>query len=141
MEARANGADAVLLLANVLDAAELSALYARSREMDLDVLCEVHDESELDRALAAGCDLIGVNSRNLRTFEIDLNTPLRLAARMPAGVFKVAESGIHSCADLQHLRAAGFQAFLMGEALMRAAQPGEALRQFLAAAGPAKAAT
>jgi indole-3-glycerol phosphate synthase len=134
LEARANCADAVLLLASVLPYAELNDLYRRSRELGLDVLCEVHDQAELDVAMAVGCDIIGVNSRNLRTFDVDLNTPLRLAERIPSGVLKVAESGIHSGKDINRLREAGFDAFLIGESLMRADRPGEALRDLIASA-------
>ena len=94
----------------------------------LDVLCEVHDGEELQRALDAGCDLIGVNTRDLRTFKVDLETAFALAEKFPAGVVKVAESGIHSAEDVARLRAAGYDAFLVGESLMRAVSPGEALR-------------
>ena len=104
-----------------------SHFIAAPVELQLDVLCEVHDAAELDRALAAGCDLIGVNNRNLHTFHVDLNTSLELATRIPAGVVKVAESGIESAADIARLRDAGFDAFLIGESLMRAPSPGEAL--------------
>ena len=110
---------------------QLVALHRRARELQLDVLVEVHDAAELDRALAAGCDLIGVNNRNLHTFEVDLNTSLQLAKRIPAAVVKVAESGIESAADITRLRDAGFDAFLIGESLMRAPRPGAALRALL----------
>jgi indole-3-glycerol phosphate synthase len=131
LEARAWHADAVLLLASVLDDGELARLYARACELQLDVLCEVHDEIELQRALRAGCNVIGVNNRDLRTFHVDLETALRLAPRIPPGIVKVAESGIHSAADLARLREAGFDAFLIGESLMRAERPGEALARLL----------
>jgi indole-3-glycerol phosphate synthase len=132
LEARAHGADCVLLLASVLSDAELRRLLVRARELELDALCEAHDETELERALAAGADLIGVNSRDLRTFHVDLSTPLRLAERLPASVVRIAESGIHSAADLARLRAAGYQAFLIGESIISSADPGQALRQLLA---------
>ena len=131
VEARAHGADAILLIVAALSQAELSALYGRARELELDVLCEVHDAMELRRALDAGCETIGVNNRNLHTFQVDLNTSLRLAGLMPAGVLKVAESGIESGDDIARLRQAGFDAFLIGESLMRAESPGEALRELL----------
>ncbi len=131
LEARANGADAVLLIVASLTDAELSTLHAAARDLQLDVLCEVHDQRELDRALAAGCAIIGVNSRNLRTFQVDLNTALGLAARIPRGVMRVAESGIHTADDIQRLRDAGYQAFLIGESLMKAPRPGEALAQLM----------
>jgi indole-3-glycerol phosphate synthase len=132
LEARANCADAVLLIVAALSQSELALLWRKSREMQLDVLCEVHDRDELQRALDAGCDIIGVNSRDLRTFRVDLDTPQRLASSMPSHVLRVAESGIHSAADLRRLRAAGYQAFLIGEGLMKAASPGAALSELLA---------
>jgi indole-3-glycerol phosphate synthase len=132
LEARACRADAVLLIVAALTQDELMALHRRARELQLDVLCEVHDAAELDRGLEAGCDLIGVNNRNLHTFQVDLNTSLELAKRIPSNVVKVAESGIESAADIRRLRKAGFEAFLIGESLMRAANPGEALRALLA---------
>jgi indole-3-glycerol phosphate synthase len=95
-------------------------------------LCEVHDEEELQRALDAGCDLIGVNTRDLRTFKVDVETAFRLAGRLPKNVVRVAESGIHSGEDIARLRAVGYQAFLIGESLMRAEAPGEALRALVA---------
>ncbi|HEV2115775.1 MAG TPA: indole-3-glycerol phosphate synthase TrpC [Terriglobales bacterium] len=131
VESRANHADAVLLIVAALKDIELGKLHQGARELNLDVLCEVHDEAELDRALAAGCGIIGVNSRNLRTFEVDLQTPLRLAARLPAGTLAVAESGIHSPENMQELGAAGYKAFLVGEWLMKAPRPGEALSELL----------
>ena len=131
VEARACGADAVLLIVAALTQGELVALHRRALELQLDVLCEVHDVSELDRALTAGCNLIGVNNRNLRTFHVDLNTSLELVKRIPSGILKVAESGIESGVDIARLRDAGFDAFLIGEFLMRAANPGEALGALL----------
>jgi indole-3-glycerol phosphate synthase len=134
LEARANCADAILLIVAALSAAELQSLHQAAREFGLDVLCEVHDERELALALDAGCDIIGVNSRDLRTFQVDLNTALRLAGQIPGGVMRIAESGIHSPADIHQLVAAGFDAFLIGESLMKAKHPGEALRHLLAEA-------
>jgi indole-3-glycerol phosphate synthase len=131
LEARAYGADAILLLGSVLEQSELARLLACARGLGLDALCEVHNEMQLAAALAAGCDLIGVNSRDLHTFHVDLETALRLAPAIPADVVKVAESGIHTAADLQRLRQAGYSAFLIGESLMRAPSPGQALRELL----------
>jgi indole-3-glycerol phosphate synthase len=131
VEARANCADAVLLIVAALTAQELSSLAAGARRHGLDVLCEVHDGEELQRALDAGFDLIGVNTRDLRTFKVDLETAVALAARFPANVVRVAESGIHSAEDVARLRGVGYGAFLVGESLMRAASPGEALRELL----------
>jgi len=132
LEARANSADAVLLIVAALSTPELIALSQRARALSLDVLCEVHDADELQRALDAGCDLIGVNTRDLRTFQVDLNTAFALAENFPAGAVRVAESGIRSAEDVFQLRRAGYHAFLVGESLMRAEQPGEALRTLLA---------
>jgi indole-3-glycerol phosphate synthase len=132
LEARANSADAVLLIVAALTNAELNRLALGAGLHGLDVLCEVHDEEELQRALDAGCDLIGVNTRNLRTFKVDSETAFRLAKRLPKNVVKVAESGIGSGEDIVRLRAAGYQAFLIGETLMRAERPGETLRDLVA---------
>ena len=131
LEARALCADAVLLIVAALTQTELANLHRRAGELQLDVLCEVHDGVELQRALDAGCDTIGVNNRDLHTFRVDLNTSLQLAGLMPAGVVKVAESGIETGDDIASLRAAGFDAFLIGESLMRAPHPGDVLRQLL----------
>jgi indole-3-glycerol phosphate synthase len=132
LEARANSADAVLLIVAALTSDELARLARSARSQELDVLCEVHDEEELQRALDAGCDLIGVNTRDLRTFKVDLGTALRLADKIPADVVRVAESGIHSAEDVARLRAAGYDAFLVGESLMRAPSPGGALQELIA---------
>jgi indole-3-glycerol phosphate synthase len=134
VEARAHRADAILLIVAALAQPDLEGLAAKAREHELDVLCEAHDEEELQRALDAGCDLIGVNSRNLRTFQVDLKTPLRLAKLFPRGILAVAESGIASAGDIAELRSVGYQAFLIGESLMKAAFPGSALRRLLEAA-------
>jgi len=135
LEARAHCADAILLIVAALSQGELTALAGSARTLALDVLCEVHDEEELQRALDAGFDLIGVNSRDLRTFQVDIQTALRLAGRIPKNVARVAESGIHSGEDVARLRAAGYDALLVGESLMKAASPGQALRSLLAEAG------
>ena len=134
LEARANRADAVLLIVAALSQAELPALAKRARELGLDVLCEAHDELELQRALDCGCDLIGVNNRDLRTFKVSLDTAFRLAVRFPTNVVRVAESGLQNGNDIARLRAAGYHAFLIGESLMKAASPGEALRTLMTVA-------
>jgi indole-3-glycerol phosphate synthase len=131
LEARANSADAVLLIVAALSPDALKKLASAARTCQLDVLCEVHDAEELLRALDAGCDLIGVNTRDLRTFKVDLSIAFDLAEKFPADVVRVAESGIHSAEDVARLRAAGYDAFLVGESLMRAASPGQALRELL----------
>jgi indole-3-glycerol phosphate synthase len=131
LEARANCADAILLIVTALTDSELGALSKKARELELDVLCEVHNERELTRALDAGFDTIGVNNRDLRSFEVDLDTSLRLAPKLPSSVLRVAESGIGNAQDIQRLRAAGYEAFLMGESLMKAEFPGEKLRTMI----------
>ena len=131
LEARANSADAVLLIVAALSEHELSSLLGAARGRGLDVLCEVHDGNELQRAVDAGCDLIGVNTRDLRTFRVDLKTAFSLADRFPENVVRVAESGIHSNEDVRRLVGAGYHAFLVGESLMRAERPGEALRELI----------
>jgi indole-3-glycerol phosphate synthase len=139
LEAKANSADAVLLIVAALRQEELVSLARGARSHSLDVLCEVHDESELQRALDAGRDFIGVNTRDLRTFKVDSDIALRLAERLPANIVRVAESGIRSGEDIARLRAAGYQGFLIGESLMRSPRPGEALRDLLAHAANATA--
>ncbi len=134
LQARACCADAILLIVAVLQPAELVALSKKSRALGLDVLCEAHNEEELHRAVDAGSDLIGVNNRDLRTFKVDVNTAIRLAEMIPRDVISVAESGIGDGGDIARLRAAGYTAFLIGESLMKAASPGEALKSLLAEA-------
>jgi indole-3-glycerol phosphate synthase len=137
-EARLNRADAVLLMASVLSDPQLGTLYNKARELGLDVLCEVHDEKELARAVAIGAEIVGVNSRNLRTLEVDREVHHRLAASLPTNVLRVAESGIQSAADIRKLLgedgASGYQAFLVGESLMKADDPGQMLTQLIAQA-------
>ena len=127
-DARAMGADAVLLIVAALSDEELARFRARATEMGMAALIEVHDEAELARAVDGGADLIGVNQRDLRTFEVDRARALRLAELIPSGVVKVAESGITSAADLQDLAAAGYDAVLVGERLVVSSDPGDALR-------------
>ncbi|MGH9513183.1 MAG: indole-3-glycerol phosphate synthase TrpC [Terriglobales bacterium] len=134
LEARANSADAILLIVAALTAQELVPLARRAAELGLDVLCEVHDAEELNIALDAGCEMIGVNNRDLKTFEVDLETAFRLSLLIPKNVLSVAESGIRSGGDIARLRAAGFKAFLIGESLMKSPRPGEALSMLLAEA-------
>jgi len=133
-EAAAAGADAVLLIVAMLDASQVGMLLAVAAEAGLDALVEVHDAAELDVALAAGARLIGVNNRDLRTFQVDTGRALALRALMPAGIVTVAESGIASHDDLLRLRAAGYHAALIGEHFMTAADPGLALSALLSAA-------
>lgn len=131
LEARANNADAVLLIVAALTDHELHTLHHKAKSFELDVLCEVHDEQELKRAQDLGFEMIGVNNRDLRTFQVDLNTALRLSANFPANVLRVAESGIHTGMDLHILREAGYDAFLIGESLMKRDHPGDELARLL----------
>lgn len=137
LEARANRADAILLIVAALTQYDLVSLADRARDFGLDVLVEVHDAEELDRAIQAGSNIIGVNNRNLKTFDVDLETSVRLAEKMPKDVVRVAESGIHSASDMVMLRNAGYHAFLIGESLMRAERPGAMLKTMLDDAGSA----
>jgi indole-3-glycerol phosphate synthase len=133
VESRAAGADCVLLIVAALSPAALAELLAASAAVGLEALVEVHDEAEAETAVAAGARLIGVNHRDLRTFEIDMQLTARIGPGLPAGVVLVAESGIRSRADLDQLARAGAAAVLVGEALMRAPSPGAALDRLLRA--------
>jgi indole-3-glycerol phosphate synthase len=134
-EARALGADAILLIAAALSAAQMNELAAAAQALSLDVLVEIHDRAELEQVqrarLPAGC-LLGINNRDLRTFETRLETTLDLLPLLPAGAEVVTESGIGAAADVARMRAAGVHRFLVGESLMRAESPGHALRELLA---------
>jgi len=131
-EARSWGADAILLIVAALDSARLRAFEAVALELDMAVLVEVHDAAELDLALALATPLLGINNRNLRTFETRLETTLDLLPRIGADRLVVTESGILAPADVARMRAAGVNAFLVGEALMRAADPGAELARLFA---------
>jgi indole-3-glycerol phosphate synthase len=133
LEARAHGADAILLIVAALTDAELRHLARQAHAHELDVLCEVHSAEELERVLDLECDAIGVNNRDLRTFTVGLEVSLALASRLPAGAVHVSESGIHSREDIQRLRVAGFEAFLIGESFMRQPDPAHALENLLQA--------
>ena len=128
-EARVAGADAILLIAAMLDTTQMKEYLGLAAELGLDVLPEVHDEAELDMALTTGCELIGINNRNLQTFETDLATTERLLPRIPDGHFVVAESGISSRKDVLRLQQAGARGFLVGESLMRQDDIGAKLRE------------
>ncbi len=132
VEARAHAADAILLIAAALSEAELKRFTEAAHALALDVLCEVHTREELERVAHLGCDLYGVNNRDLKSFGVRLETSLELAPLLPSSAVKVAESGIAGAADVARLRQAGFDAFLVGERLMREAAPGAALRALLA---------
>ena len=130
-EAAASGADAVLLIAAALSPERLRRLRQYAEQFRMAALVEVHDENELEAALASGATLVGVNNRDLRTFEVTLETSLRLAPRMPADVLKVSESGIESAEGIRRLRDAGFDAFLIGERLVRSPDRAAALKALL----------
>jgi indole-3-glycerol phosphate synthase len=125
----AAGADAILLLASLLDAKQIALFISFLDEYGCDALVEVHDEMELERAVEGGARLIGVNNRDLRTFKVDLATSENLAKKIPSGSIKVAESGIGSHADVQRLKSAGFDAFLVGESLLRQNDRAAAVRR------------
>jgi indole-3-glycerol phosphate synthase len=127
LEARAMGADCILLIAACLSDAQMAELEACAIALGLDVLVEVHDGAELDRALLLKTPLLGINNRNLRSFEVSLDTTLGLQARVPADRLLITESGIAGPADVQRMRTAQVHAFLVGEAFMRADDPGQAL--------------
>jgi len=131
IEARVHRADAILLIVAALTDVELRHLNDAAHRYGLDVLCEVHTAEELERAGDLGCDAYGVNNRNLKTFEVRLETSLELAEKLPTGAVRVAESGIYTSDDIRRLRAAGYYAFLVGESLMRQPSPGAALTQLL----------
>jgi indole-3-glycerol phosphate synthase len=131
LEAKAAGADAALLIVAALNDAELSGLLSRAEMLGLDALVEVHDSTELARALNAGARLVGVNNRNLRTLAVDVHASEELIAKIPADVLAVSESGLKTAGDLMRLRALGYRAFLVGERFMTADDPGSALQTLL----------
>lgn len=133
-EARSIGADAILLIVRALDQAQMVELQALGRELSMDVLVEVHNESELERAIQAEAEIIGINNRDLGTMTVDLTTTLRLRPLAPDGAALVSESGIRSTEDVRTVMACGLDSILVGEALMSAGDPGETLRTFLTAA-------
>ncbi|MCF7838734.1 MAG: indole-3-glycerol phosphate synthase TrpC [Candidatus Marinimicrobia bacterium] len=132
LEARAWGASAILLIVAALERNHLRDLYQTARGLGLDVLCEIHDRPELETALACGADLVGINSRNLKTFTVNLDPVIQLLQDIPPGIVRVAESGLDGPAAIARLRAAGAQGFLIGERLMRQTDPGQTLAAWLA---------
>lgn len=134
-ESRVMGADCILLIAACLDDAQMAEFEAIARSLDMAVLIEVHDKAELQRALKLKTPLVGINNRNLRTFEVTLDTTLGLLADVPKDRLLVTESGIHSQADVQKMRDANVHAFLVGEAFMRANEPGVALAELFGTGG------
>jgi indole-3-glycerol phosphate synthase len=134
VEARAHGADAVLLIVAALSDSQLELLSKTARDYALDVLCEVHTREEAQRIRHLRCSVVGVNNRDLRTFDVRLETSLELAAELPPDALLVAESGLGNPADYARLRAAGYRAFLIGETFMRQPNPGHALAHWIEAA-------
>jgi indole-3-glycerol phosphate synthase len=130
-EGAARGADAILLIAAILTETEMRDFRELAASYRMAAVVEVHDAEELKPALASGARIIGVNNRNLHTFEVNIEAALRLGEKIPSGVIRIAESGIHSAEDIQRLRAAGYQAFLVGEHLMQSGDPAVALRALL----------
>ena len=130
-ESRVRGADAILLIVAALEQSLLVELLTLARALDLGVLVEVHDEAELERALSAGSDVVGINNRDLRTFEVDLGVSVRLSRMIPDGVTIVAESGISSGGDIKKLRDEGVHVFLIGETFMKAPEPGKELKKLI----------
>ena len=131
IEAAAAGADAILLIAAILSEEQMRTFRELAATYGMAALVEVHADDELERGLASGAEIVGVNNRNLHTFDVDLATSERLAARIPAGILKVTESGIHTHADVERMLAAGFQSFLVGEHLMKSKDPAAALQVLL----------
>ena len=127
VEAAAHGSDAILLIAAVLDESQMRRFREMAASLGMAALVEVHDEDELEAAVGSGAEIVGVNNRNLHTFEVTLETSLRLAERIPASVVKVSESGIHSSRDVRKLAVAGYNAFLVGEHLMKSADAAAAI--------------
>ncbi len=128
IEAAASGADAILLIAAILSAAQMRKFRELAAELHIAVLVEVHDAQELDAAIESGAEIIGVNNRDLHTFEVKLETSLLLAPKIPKNAVKIAESGIHCAQSVRRLAAAGFDAFLVGEHLMKSPDPAPAIR-------------
>ena len=132
VEAAAHGADAILLIAAILTEREIRDFREAAARYRMAALVEVHNRRELDVAIAAGSEIIGVNNRDLTTFEVTLETSLRLAGHIPASALAISESGIHSAADVAKLRAAGYTAFLVGEHLMKSGDAAAAIRELVA---------
>ena len=131
LEAKANGADAILLIAAVLTRAEIKKLSEFAQSIELEVLLEVHNQEELEKAIMPSLDIIGVNNRNLKTFEVSLQTSTNLVTQIPNDFVKISESGLSSVADIKQLKSHGFQGFLIGENFMKTDNPGKSLEQFI----------
>lgn len=133
LEAAAYNADAILLIAAILDVDQLRAFRELAREFGMAALVEAHDAAEVEKALASGAEIVGINNRDLRTFQVSLETSLVLAPLIPPGIIKVAESGIFNASDIRRLRDAGFDAFLVGEHLVKSHDPEQTLQELIQA--------
>lgn len=133
IEAKAYGADVILLIAACLSNEEIKSFSELAQSIGLEILLEVHDEEELKRSLFPSIDIIGVNNRNLKTFEVSIETSISLASKIPDSFLKITESGLNNPEELKILKHAGYQGFLMGERFMKTDNPGEALSQFVSA--------
>ena len=131
LEAKANGADAILLIAAVLSRTEIKKLSEFAQSIALEVLLEVHNQEELEKAIMPSLDIIGVNNRNLKTFEVSLQTSTDLVTQIPNDFVKISESGLSTTEDVKLLKSHGFQGFLIGENFMKTENPGESLKQFI----------
>jgi len=131
VEAKAHGADVVLLIAAVLSRNEIKELSELSHRLGMEVLCEVHNEEELEKAIMPGIDFIGVNNRNLKTFEVNIENSIKLSDKIPKEFLKVSESGLDNAAAVKELRNYGFQGFLMGEHFMKTENPGNSAQKFI----------
>jgi indole-3-glycerol phosphate synthase len=138
-EAKAVGADAVLLVVGSLEPAQLASLYGLARDLDLDAIVEIHDDEELERALEVDCDVIGINNRDLENLSVDIERTFDLLADVPAGKVVVSESGIHDRQQIEELEQVGVDAVLIGEALMRAPDPEAAVRELTRSEEPTQA--
>lgn len=130
-EAKAIGADVILLIAAILSDAQIAELALFAKELGMEVICEVHTESELERALQPNVDIIGVNNRNLKNFQVSIENAVRLAEKIPNDFLKIAESGLENAEDIIRLRELGYKGFLMGETFMKEEKPAEALKNFV----------
>ena len=131
IEAKAHGADVILLIAAALPRKDILSLSTSAKNLGLEVLLEVHNEEELERGLMPTIDLLGVNNRNLKTFEVSIHISLELAAKIPDDFVKVSESGISSVAAIQKLKKVGYSGFLIGENFMKTTNPGQAATEFI----------
>lgn len=130
-EAKAIGADVILLIAAILSPSQIAELSLFAKELGMEVICEIHNENELEKALQANIDIIGVNNRNLKNFEVSIENAIGLAEKIPQGFLKIAESGLQSVQEVIRLRELGYEGFLMGETFMKETNPAQALKQFI----------